>query len=146
MNYSKNEAIKKQKHLVSKSSKNTQKVKVSFFKVFLVCIVSILAIGVGAGFGMMNGILDNAPNIDDINVIPEGFQTCIYNQDGELITTLSTINSNREYAYYKDIPEDLVNAYIAIEDQRFRQHNGVDIQGILRAAVEGIKNGFHFDQ
>lgn len=146
MNYSKNEAIKKQKHLVSKSSKNTQKAKVSFFKVFLVCIVSILAIGVGAGFGMMNGILDNAPNIDDINVIPEGFQTCIYNQDGELITTLSTINSNREYAYYKDIPENLVNAYIAIEDQRFRQHNGVDIQGILRAAVEGIKNGFHFDQ
>lgn len=146
MNYSKNEAIKKQKHLVSKASKNAQKVKVSIFKAFLICIVAFVAICAGAGFGMMNGILDNAPSIDDINVVPEGFQTNIYNQDGELITTLSRINSNREYAYYKDIPEDLVNAYIAIEDERFRQHNGVDVRGILRAAVEGVMNGFHFNQ
>lgn len=146
MNYNKNEAIKKQKHLVSKASKNAQKVKVSIFKAFLVCIVAFVAVCAGAGFGMMNGILDNAPSIDDINVVPEGFQTCIYNQDGELITTLSRINSNREYAHYKDIPEDLVNAYIAIEDERFRQHNGIDVRGILRAAVEGVKNGFHFNQ
>ncbi len=146
MNYNKNEAIKKQKHLVSKASKNAQKVKVSLFKAFLVCIVAFFAIGAGAGFGMMNGILDNAPSIDDINVVPEGFQTSIYNQDGELITTLSRINSNREYAYYDDIPEDLVNAYIAIEDERFRKHNGIDVQGILRAAVEGVRNGFHFNQ
>ncbi len=146
MNYNKNEAIKKQKHLVSKASKNAQKVKVSIFKAFLVCIVAFVAVCAGAGFGMMNGILDNAPSIDDINVVPEGFQTCIYNQDGELITTLSRINSNREYAHYKDIPEDLVNAYIAIEDERFRQHNGIDVRGILRAAVEGIRNGFHFNQ
>ncbi len=146
MNYNKNGAIKKQKHLVSKASKNKQKVKVSVFKIFLVCIVAFVAVCAGAGFGMINGILDNAPDIDDINVVPEGFQTCIYNQDGELVTTLSSINSNRQYVYYKDIPNDLVNAYIAIEDERFRQHNGVDIRGILRAAVEGVRNGFHFDQ
>ncbi len=146
MNFSKNEVIKKQKHLVSKTSKNTEKLKVSFFKAFLICIVAFVAIGIGAGFGMMNGILDNAPNIDDINVVPEGFQTCIYNQDGELVKTLSTIDSNREYAYYDDIPESLVNAFIAIEDKRFRQHNGIDVQGIFRAAYEGIRNDFHFNQ
>lgn len=146
MNFSKSEAIKKQKHLVSKASKNKEKVKVSFFKAFLVCIVAVAAIGIGAGFGMMNGILDNAPNIDDINVVPEGFQTCIYNQNGELIQTLSRYDSNREYAYYKDIPENLVNAFIAIEDQRFRQHNGIDMRGIFRAAVRGVKNGFHFNE
>lgn len=146
MNFSKSEAIKKQKHLVSKASKNKEKLKVSIFKTFLVCIIAFGAMCAGAGFGMFNGILDNAPDIDDINVVPEGFQTCIYNQDGELIQTLSTINSNREYAHYNEIPEDLVNAYIAIEDKRFRSHNGIDIRGIFRAFYEGMKNGGHFSQ
>lgn len=146
MNFSKSETIKKQKHLVSKASKNKEKVKVSLFKGFLVCIVAVVAVGIGAGFGMMNGILDDAPSIDDINVVPEGFQTSIYNQDGELITTLSMIDSNRKYVYYREIPEDLVYAFIAIEDERFMQHNGIDIRGIFRAAYEGVQNGFHFNQ
>ncbi len=146
MNFSKSETIKKQKHLVSKASKNKEKVKVSLFKAVLVCFVAVIAIGIGAGFGMMNGILDDAPSIDDINVVPEGFQTCIYNQDGELITTLSMIDSNREYVYYREIPQNLIDAFIAIEDERFMQHNGIDIRGIFRAAYEGIANGFHFNQ
>lgn len=146
MNFSKSEAIKKQKHLVSKASKNAEKAKVSLFKAFLVCIIAFGAICAGAGFGMFNGILDNAPDINDINVVPEGFQTCIYNQDGKLIRTLSTTDSNREYAHYNEIPENLVNAYIAIEDQRFRSHNGIDIRGIFRAFYEGVKNGGHFNQ
>lgn len=146
MNYNKNETIKKQKHLVSKGNKVKESVKVSGFKVFLVCIVALVSIGFGAGFGMLNGALDNAPDIDDINVIPEGFQTSVYDQDGNLVTTLSTTNSNREYVYYEDIPEDLVNAFIAIEDERFMQHNGIDVQGIIRAFYEGVASGFHFTQ
>lgn len=145
MNYNKNETIKKQKHLVSKSNKVKESLKVSVFKLFLVCIVALVSIGFGAGFGMLNGVLDDAPDIDDINVVPEGFQTSVYDQDGNLITTLSTINSNREYVYYKDIPENLINAYIAIEDERFMQHNGIDVRGIARAFYEGVKSG-HFSQ
>ncbi len=36
-------------------------------------------------------------------------------------------SENRLWAEYKDIPEDLINAYIAVEDQRFKEHNGVDM-------------------
>ena len=139
MNYNKAGVIKKQKNLVSKGRKYTETAKVSIFKLLLVSIVAVAAIGLGAGFGMMNGILDDAPNIDDINVVPEGFQTSVYNPKGELVTTLSTINSNREYVYYKDMPEDLVNAFIACEDKRFWSHNGIDLYGIGRAFVEGVK-------
>ena len=145
MNYNKKETIKKQKHLVSKGQKITETFKVSLFKLFLVCIVACVALGIGAGFGMLNGVLDNAPDIDSINVVPKGFQTSVYNQDGKLITTLSTINSNREYVYYKDIPVNLINAYIAIEDERFMQHNGIDVKGIARAFYEGVKSR-HFSQ
>ena len=39
------------------------------------------------------------------------------------------------------LPDDLVNAFIAIEDSRFYEHNGIDLKGILRAAYVGITNG-----
>lgn len=146
MNFNKNETIKKQKHLVSKASKNKEKAKVSVFKGFLICIIAFVAICIGAGLGMFNGVLDDAPSIDDINVVPEGFQTCVYDQNGNLVTTLSSINSNREYVSYDEIPANLRNAYIAIEDARFWQHNGIDIRGIFRAAYEGVRNGFNFNQ
>lgn len=140
MNYNKNETTKKQKKLVGKSSKNKRKVSISLFKTALVLFVAMGIVGVGAGFGMFRGILDNAPNIDDIDVAPQGFQTTIYNQDGEVITTLSTINSNRVYAYYEDIPEDLRNSFITIEDERFWDHNGIDMKGIVRAAYYVLKD------
>ncbi len=38
------------------------------------------------------------------------------------------------------------NAFIAIEDERFRKHNGVDTQGVLRALTIGIKNKGDFTQ
>ena len=112
MNFNKNETIKKQKHLVSKASKNKEKAKVSVFKGFLICIIAFVAVCIGAGLGMFNGVLDDAPSIDDINVVPEGFQTCVYDQNGNLVTTLSSINSNREYVSYDEIPENLRNAYV----------------------------------
>ena len=40
----------------------------------------------------------------------------------------------------------LQDAFVAIEDERFYEHNGIDLQGILRAGVTGIANGFHFSQ
>lgn len=35
---------------------------------------------------------------------------------------------------------------MAIEDERFYEHNGIDIQGILRAGVVGVMNGFDFTE
>lgn len=42
---------------------------------------------------------------------------------------------------FDQLPDDLVNAFIAIEDSRFYEHNGIDLKGILRAAYVGITSG-----
>jgi penicillin-binding protein 1A len=42
---------------------------------------------------------------------------------------------------WSEIPTDLKNATVAIEDQRFYKHNGVDLTGIFRAAVKDVTNG-----
>jgi len=142
MNYSKRNIQKKQKKLVSKHTKNKKKVSYILYKCFLFAFLFCIVVGVGAGIGMFTSIIDNAPDIKNIkdSVQLEGFQTTIYNQDGKELTTLSTANSNRVYVAFEDIPEDLVNAFVAIEDERFWEHNGVDARGILRAFFVGMKN------
>lgn len=146
MSYSKQGTKKKQQKLVSKASRNKRKVLISVFKIVLAAFILIIVALAGAGFGMMKGILDNAPDISTINIQPKGFKTTIYNEDGQEVDTLSTTNSNRIYVYYDEIPENMINAFVAIEDQRFWTHNGIDIQGIFRAFVRGIQNGGHFNQ
>lgn len=142
MNYSKRNSHKKQKRLVSKATKHKKKIIYELYKIFLFVFVLIAVCGFAAGIGMFKSIIDNAPYIGDIkeSVQLEGFQTNIYNQDGEQLLTLSTANSNRVYVEYDSIPDNLKNAFVAIEDERFWEHNGVDARGILRAFFKGVKN------
>lgn len=142
MNYSKTNITKKQKRLVSRHTKNQKKLSYIVYKCVLFVFLLLVITGIGAGVGMFTSIIDSAPDIADIreSVQLEGFQTTIYNQAGKEITTLSTANSNRIYVKYEDIPQTLVDAFIAIEDERYWEHNGVDAKGILRAFFIGLKN------
>ena len=58
---------------------------------------------------------------------------------------LSLGSSNRTIVTIDQIPEDLQHAVVAIEDERFYQHKGIDIRGILRAGIHGLASG-RFDQ
>ena len=145
MGYSKAETEKKQRKLVSKTQRTTRKVLVILFKVILVGIIAVIIAGAGAGFGMMKGILDNAPDTSSINIVPQGYRSNIRSQDGSVEKEISTIDSNRVYVYYDQIPKDMVNAFVAIEDQRFWTHNGIDVRGIFRAFAKGAASG-HFNE
>lgn len=83
--------------------------------------------------------------MENIDVSPSGFSTFVYDIDGRQIGKLVSSDSNREPVPMSQIPENMAHAFVAIEDERFYQHNGIDIQGIFRAAWIGIKNR-HFSQ
>ena len=136
---------KKQKKLVSKPQKYRRRVFVGFFKILMLLFIFMVIVMAGAGFGMFKGILDDSPDISTINIKPKGFKTNIRNRDGKIVDTLSMANSNRVYVYYDDISDDLKNAFVAVEDERFWTHNGIDIQGIGRALVQDIQAG-NFNQ
>ena len=95
MGYSRHETMKKQRKLVSKAQRNRRKVLVNFFKILLVMIVTVVVAGAGAFFGMIKGILDNAPDVDTIDIVPRGFKSVIYDADGNVEKELSTFDSNR---------------------------------------------------
>ena len=140
MNYGKKGVSKVQKSLTSKTIKFKKMFFVSLLKIMLTAAISIMVIGVCFGIGMFKGILSSAPDIDPTEVLPKGFATVVYDAKGNEITKLVAANSNRSYEKMDMIPQDLADAFVAIEDERFYSHNGIDIKAIMRAGVEVIKS------
>jgi penicillin-binding protein 1A len=98
------------------------------------------------GVGAFKGIIDNAPDVDDVDIMPLGYATFLYDDEGNQLRKLAAPDSNRLPVSIDQIPEDLQHAVVAIEDERFYEHNGIDARGILRAFVNGVSNGFHFTE
>ena len=140
MNYGKKGVSKVQKSLTSKTIKFKKMFFVSLLKIMLTAAISIMVIGICFGIGMFKGILSSAPDIDPSEVLPKGYATIVYDAKGNEITKLVAANSNRSYEKMDMIPQDLADAFVAIEDERFYSHNGIDIKAIMRAGVEVIKS------
>ena len=136
--YSKRGIKKKHKALRSLTSRMGKTIGVAIFDVcvFLACLAG--ACGACAGVGVFMGVIATAPDIKNVDVTPAGYSTTVYDRDGKQITKLIAENSNRIYVTLDKIPEDLQHAFVAIEDERFYQHNGIDIQGIMRAGVTAL--------
>ena len=146
MNYGKRSASKKQKNITSKANMRKKKIGVRLFKGFLLCI-AVVCIAGAAGAGLLvKRIIDNAPEITPSSIKPEGYTSVAYADDNAtIIEDFKQAGSNRVYVTIDEIPEDLQHAFVAVEDSRFYQHNGIDPQGILRAAVVGLTSG-HFSE
>ena len=141
MNFSKENVEKKHRKLVARTQRYERRAIIAGFKLLLVVFVLMMLILAGAGFGMMKGILDDAPDVSTISIKPKGFKTVIYDQNDNERNTLATSTSNRVYIYYDEIPEMMRNAFVAIEDERFWKHNGIDVRGIFRALVRDVVAG-----
>lgn len=146
MNYGKKGVRKKQQALNSTSKKWGKKIGFTFVQIFLIALIGVAIIGTSAGIGIFKGILATAPDIGNIDVTPTGFSTFVYDIEGNQTAKLVSTDSNRIPVTIDMVPEDLQNAFVAIEDSRFYDHNGIDIKGIIRAGVVGIQNGGHFSE
>ena len=146
MNYSKKGIKERQKSLHASSHKWSKKLLLAVMNLMVLGILAIGVIGASAGIGVFKGIIDTAPSIENIDVTPTGFSTFVYDLEGNQIGKLIAQDSNRIPVAKDMIPENLAHAFVAIEDSRFYEHNGIDIKGIIRAAYVGISNGFHFTE
>ena len=134
-NYGGNGIRRKKKLLNSSATKFRTKFNIFFIKLLLVGAIAVVISGSCLIFGAAQGIIESAPDISSINVSPEGYATKIYDNNGEEIQTLATTGANRIYASLDQIPVYLQHAFVAIEDERFYKHNGIDLQGIMRACL-----------
>ena len=112
--------------------------KFIFLGAFLTCIAMMVAL-VSAGFSLARSWLEDLPNYQDTDAYLLAEPTKVLDANGNQLT---------EFYAYNRIPVsvDQVNRYVLdgtvdIEDERFYQHGGVDIQGILRAVVAQLTGG-----
>lgn len=140
MNYGKKGVRRRQQALHAKSTKWTRKFGFLFVQLCLIALIGIGVICLGAGIGMFRGVLATAPDIGNIDVTPTGFSTFVYDIEGKQTAKLVSTDSNRIPVTIDMVPENLQHAFVAIEDSRFYEHNGIDIKGIIRAAKVAVVN------
>lgn len=141
MNYGKKGVRAKQKALNSKSVKWQRKITLTCFKVIIIAIVSIGVFGVSAGIGLFRGILASTRPTALSDIAASGEATIVYDCAGNEIDQYVSSNSNRIEVTMDEVPKHLGQAFVAIEDERFYQHNGIDMKGMLRAGYQFIKTG-----
>lgn len=146
MNYGKKRTRKREHELASKSTMIRKKFSVIFCKALLICFFAVVIVGGSSVFGVVSGIIASAPTIEDIDATPTGYLTTVLDSEGNQIATLVASGSNRKYVTIDEIPLDLQHAFVAIEDERFYEHNGIDVQGIMRAGIKGVASGFKFSE
>jgi len=103
-------------------------------------VLSVVAIAVlSFGIWVLN-VAAEAPPIDELRAVDKGANTVVFASDG---TRLGYIQNDelRTPVPLKTIPKELQEATIAIEDERFYEHEGVDVEAVFRAAVENIEAG-----
>ncbi len=99
-----------------------------------------LILGTIAAVGYVLHVAQSAPAIETLRPLVGGGSSQVFAADG---TRLGFIQSDelRSPVTWAEIPENLKNATVAIEDQRFYKNDGVDLTGIFRSAVKDITHG-----
>jgi penicillin-binding protein 1A len=101
----------------------------------LAIVLGLTAAVIGAYYYVAPGL----PQAETIREIPLQIPLRIYSRDGRLIDEIG--ERRRIVVDYDDLPQYVVDAFVAAEDGRFFEHPGVDYRGILRAAVSFLRHG-----
>lgn len=125
----------------SKKTKKTKKkgklrkvIKILFF-VFL----ALFVVGVGVVLGVLNSVIKDTEQIDLTQLKNLKLTSIVLDSDGNQIGQMSS-GENRLIIGYEDLPQDLIDAVVAIEDERFWTHKGVDIKRTGAAIVTYVIN------
>jgi len=126
--------LSKDKSVSKKSKKKQSKYKKVIKGIFLTILITCLLVGVVL-FGYVFAVIKNTPELDVNKVLSLSEPSALYDDAGEFIDNLPT-EQNRTIIEYDQIPEVLRHAYIAIEDERFMTHKGVDIKRTIGSALK----------
>lgn len=116
--------------------------------IFIVLLILIIGVFFGGNYYLekktgssLKEFMSNAKEIvdaSDKNIFMPNNTSYIYSNDG---TELISLNEDVEQSYlsYDEIPENVINAFIAVEDRTFWENNGIDMKGILRVCLNYIR-------
>jgi penicillin-binding protein 1A len=108
----------------------------------LVAVAVIAALGLAAGIGGTAGVFAYGAScdLDSLEPVRIGRNTFVYASDGSLLGSIPA-ERNRQPVSADDMSPWVRKATIAVEDRRFYEHGGIDVEGIARAAVADLRAG-----
>lgn len=122
---------------MSKRRKNTRKINKKALLTILVIFILITGlIGGTVGLVVMGNMLKTKPDLEITNLLSKE-SSKIFDKDGNQIADVGL--QIRTNVTYEQLPESLVDAFLAVEDSRFFEHPGFDTARFLKAMVENIK-------
>ncbi len=142
MNFGKKGLEDKIKRIRSRKPRLINKVGTGTLRGVVVLFIIAIIVASSLIAGMYDGIVAGTPSVEDVNIMPAGQATFIYDQDGNMLQQLNSADGNRISVSIDSIPEDMQHAIVAIEDSRFYEHNGIDPIGMVRALAVAISTGF----
>ena len=126
----------------NKNSKTSSKKNSSRFKgakTVGVVFLTILVIGVAIGSGIVFASLRNTEPVTKALLEEKTYQTTeLYYGDGSLLAKAQTSNTKEPVSDIREVSDYAINALIATEDERFYEHNGVDLKGLIRSVVKTL--------
>jgi len=109
--------------------------------ILLVGTLVMTSAGVAVAFGVAGSWLEDLPDVNDPSAFQVAQTTKVYSADGVLLASLYL--ENREIVSIDRISPHVLHAVVAVEDERFYEHDGVDLPGIIRAFVTNITTNRH---
>ncbi len=132
--------VKKVKKQVKPIETKKPKRKINKVNLWATIIASIACVGLLCmiiGLVMIVGMLKNKPELD-ISKFTNTESSVIYDENGDMIAELGT--TIRENVSYDDLPQVLVDAFVAVEDSRYFEHNGFDVPRFTKALLSNLKS------
>ncbi len=116
------------------NKKKTKNIKAKKLKTILSALLIVGFAILGAVVAFVLKIIVTSPDLTPLSISPKEYTTFIYDENGKEVDKLHG-RENRVYVPLDQIPENLRNAVIVMEDVRFYEHNGIDYKALARAAV-----------
>lgn len=120
------------------TKKKKKKPHHNIIKIILLTILSIIILASVAFGGVALAIIQTAPKIDVNSILSLNEPSKIYDDKEQFMDNVVT-DEQRTIIPLKNMPQDLKNAFISIEDERFYKHNGIDLKRITGALLSDIK-------
>lgn len=141
MDYSRQGVINKQRKLKSIPIKLGSKMWIMVLRLTIITIIAVGVVGVMAAAGAFKGLIDTAPAVQLEALSDTGYSSTSYYTDGTVAQVFAGAQANRVRASIDEIPLLVQHCFVALEDERFYEHSGIDARGILRAGVSVLEKG-----
>lgn len=119
--------------------KKRKKAPYKALKITLITIFSLFILSLVASVGIVLAIIQNAPTLDVNQILTLNETSVLYNDKSQFMDVVVT-PEQRTVISFKDMPQDLKNAFVSIEDERFYKHNGIDLKRISGVIYIDIKS------